>query len=314
MTSSVVDNIIKIREGKIYPFSIIGISELPDGTEYFILSDPNQVKHLLEKKHFIHYNFEVGQLITCRIDKINCNGKIYIEPLHPYYRLGKSYDFPLINIVHDGNNNNMAVFEDVFGNEIMLPLDSFAEPPRIGLKVRLNVTRIKKGLIYLSEPGYDIKNSGLKTGLEYAFTIKGFINNPGNRSYFIIATEEGAKFKLRFKFYENYGLKVGQTINCRLIKNGRDLFFEPSHPSYKINHWYDFEVIGEKGVHYYPTGEKKVYILRNNFGKNILLPAEKVNPGQIKNNKINCRVKDIRKARIFLTCRKQKKLPQTGEA
>jgi hypothetical protein len=300
------DKVIKIKEGKTYAFRLTGIIDMPDGTEHFVLTDPNEVKHLLEKKYFQHYHFEIGQLISCRIDKINCNGKIYIEPCHPYYRLGKSYDFPLINIVGGENkiSEKTAVFEDVFCNKVELPMNLFHAPLKVGEMLRLKVIRIKKGQIYLSEPGFEIENSRLKDGIEYLFTISDFIDYPGNRSYFILTSNEGSKYKLRYKYYEKYELKVGQTIYCRLIKEGKDLYFEPRHPYYVINGLHDFKIISEEIMPYYPTGVRKVYILQNDYGKNIMVPAEQTSARHIHEGKIICRVKDIRKGRLFLNCRK----------
>jgi hypothetical protein len=306
MISSVAENIVKIKEGNNYPFQIKGIAELPDGTDYFVLIDPNQVKHLLEKKHYLQYHFEIGQFIECRIDKINCNGKIYIEPLHPFYQLGKEYEFPLIRMEKKNNqgDSKVAIFEDVFCNEIKLTANHFPHALKVGQSVKLKVVRIKKGLVYLSEPGFDEEYKGMTEGMEYSFIIKVFIDAPGKRNYYVIASPDGSMYKLRYKFYEKYGLAVGQTIYCRLIKVGKEIFLEPSHPYYQINTCYDFEIIGEDIVPDYPTGERKVCILRNDYGKKILVPVEERKPDPLKDGKMNCRVKDIRKGRIYLNCRK----------
>jgi hypothetical protein len=306
MISSITDNFVKIKEGKIYPFQINGITALPDGSEYLVLSDPNRVKHLLERSPYLHYPFEVGQSINCRIDKINCNGKIYIEPLHPFYRIGKSYDFPLIRIERgkNGKGKDLAVFEDVFCNEIKLSLNHFTNSLQAGQVVKLKVSRIKKGLIYLAEPGFDEDFTEMEEGSEYPFVIKEFIDSPGKRSYFIITSPSGLKYKLRHKFYEKYGLTVGETIFCRLMRSGKESYLEPRHPLYVINSSYDFEIIGEDLIPDYPHGERKVLILKNDFGKNVLIPADKVNPEQCRNGKINCRIMAIRKGKLFLHCRK----------
>lgn len=306
MISSVAENIVKIKEGSNYPFQITGIAQLPDGTDYFILIDPNHVKHLLEKKHYINYHFEVGQSIECRVDKINCNGKIYIEPLHPFYRLGKEYEFPLIRMEEKNIKSDckVAIFEDLFCNEIKLTLSHFTESLQVGQYLKLKVARIKKGLVYLSEPGFDEKYTGMTEGMEYSFIIKDFINVPGKRSYYVISSHNGSMYKLRYKYYEKYGLAIGQTIYCRFIKAGKELFIEPRHPYYQINVRYDFEIIGEDIVPDYPVGERKVCILRNGFGKKILVPFEKSKPDPYKEGKINCRVKDIRKGQLFLNCQK----------
>lgn len=304
----------RLKEGKVYPFRISGIVVLPDGSEYFNLIDPNHVRHLLEKKYYTNYYFELGQLIDCRIDKINCSGKIYIEPLHPFYRLGKRYDFPFIRFSETNPKNGIAetwaVFEDIFGNEVKIPWDfqnrSQVESARIlnpGDTLKLTVIRIKKGLVYVSEINLDGDFNEFKGGVEYPFVITGFRNYPGKQGYFILQSESGANFKMRNKFYEKYNLAVGETIYCRVIRDGKDSFLEPEHPRYKIGNEYTFEIKGTDFIREYPDGQKPAYILRNDFGKDIILAVEEGIKIPPENNLIICRVVDIRKSRVIVQCK-----------
>jgi hypothetical protein len=302
MIATETDSIIRLKEGKSYSFQITGVTNLPDESECFVLCDPNGIKHLLETKYYHYYQFEIGQSITCRIDKINCNGKIYIEPLHPYYRIGKAYDFPLVRIEDraQAEKEKFAIFEDVFCNEIKLSLHYFTDLLQIGQRVKLKVVRIKKGQIILSEPIFNQEYTGMVKGKVYSFKLKDFIDLTGQQSFFIITSEDGLMYKLRFKYYEKYDLKVGQTVNCRLIKSGKETLLEPAHPFYQINSYYEFDIIGEETMPDYPEGLRKVYILKNDYGKNILIPAEKIKARQIRNGKLFCRVRDIRKGKLFL--------------
>ncbi len=182
------DILITLKEGQVYSFKIKGITALPDGTECFVLIDPNHIKHLLERKHYLNYHFVVGQSIRCRVDKINCNGKIYVEPLHPFYRIGKKYDFPLTRIEQSKSqvDKAIAVFEDVFCNEITLELKHLPGSIKVGDFVRLTVTRIKHGQLFVAEPGMDEDYSGMKEGGKYSFTIEDLIDFPAKRSYYLI--------------------------------------------------------------------------------------------------------------------------------
>lgn len=302
MSASVTSGLIRLKEGNVYPFHIKGLTLLPDGIEYYVLIDPNQVRHLLESIHYMNYHFEVGQAITCRIDKINCNGKIYIEPLHPYYRVGKSYKFPLIRFEESSSNPKEinAVLEDVFCNEIKLPLVKFNKSLRVGQNVNLKIARIKRGKVFIAEPGFEEKFAGMNPGTEYSFLIQDLFDSHGNRSYFLLMSSDSKKFKLRHKFYEKYEFKIGQNIVCRLIQSGREFYLEPVHPYYKINHNYDFEIIEDRTIPDYPFGEKRILILRNDYGKNIYLPVGKTNFTKTVNNRIKCRVKNIRKGKLIV--------------
>ena len=84
---------VELKEGNSYLFKITGTIVLPDGSESFVLTDPNKVRHLINTQYYSEYNLKNNQEIICRIDKINCTGKIYIEPEHPHYKLGEPYNF-----------------------------------------------------------------------------------------------------------------------------------------------------------------------------------------------------------------------------
>lgn len=301
----------RLREGKIYSFRITGIIVLPDGSEYFALSDPNRVKHLLEKKYYKEYGFEPGQLIECSVDKINCNGKIYIEPLHPHYRVGKRYEFPFVkfsdNPVRNGKQEKWAVFEDVFGNEIKIPWDaSFGGGALIpvdlnpGDVVKLTVIRIKKGQVYVSDTKFDGDFRDFKKGEEYPFVISGYRNFPGKQGYFILLSPSGSNYKLRSKFYEKYGLAVGQKIFCRVIREGRDTYLEPRHPFYLPDKIYDFEINGKGTIRDYPDGQRNAYLLKNYYGKDILLPVENNIQDKSVGDYVRCKVINIRKGRVIV--------------
>ena len=294
--------VTRLKEGAVYPFQVSGLIRLPDNTEHFVLVDPNGVKHLLESIYYQNYHFETGQMISCRIDKINCNGKFFIEPIHPYYRIGNHYDFRIIRLERsDKSNDRVIIFEDIFNNEIKLHFHYFSEPVTVGQILKLKVVRIKRGLVFLSEPGLDEDFSAMKVGAEYQFEIKELIDLPAKRSYFVVVSPEGKKYKIRHKYYEKYGFTIGQSIACKLLKSGKELFLEPEHPFYKINQFYDFEIIGADTLPEYPIGEKKVWMLRNDYGKNVIIPEG--NKELLQTGKINCRVKDIRKGKLNLTCR-----------
>lgn len=302
MTKQAEEIFTRLKEGGIYPFQISGLIRLPDSTEHFVLIDPNGVKHLLERKHYLNYRFETGQMISCRIDKINCNGKFFIEPLHPFYRIGNRYQFKVLRIESpDQGKNRLIIFEDIFGNEIKLHSHSFSEPISEGQMLKLKVSRIKKGLVYLSEPGLDEDFLSMKAGGVYQFVILKLIDLPAKRSYFMVASHDGKKYKIRQKYYEKYGLTIGQSIACRLVRSGNEFFLEPEHPFYKINQQYDFEILGEDTVPQYPFGEKKVWKLRNDYGKNALISVR--SKEIFMSGKINCLVKDIRKGDLILSCR-----------
>ncbi|NSW46298.1 MAG: hypothetical protein HPY79_10845 [Bacteroidales bacterium] len=77
----------QLKEGKAYIFFVEKILKLPDD-DYFVLVDEWNRKYLLTQKFYKNYNIEIGKKITCYVNKINCNGKIFLEPEHPIYKVG----------------------------------------------------------------------------------------------------------------------------------------------------------------------------------------------------------------------------------
>ncbi len=294
---------IKIEEGKTYLFKIAGSVVSPDGQDYFILIDLNNIKHLLGKKYYSKYKFEIGQTINCRIDKINCNGKIYLEPEHPYYKQGNKYEFffqktkKILNSA--GEKEKIALLTDVFNNKIEMPFEDLHHELKPGEKLKYKVKKIKKGIIYISVTDKD-DYSGLKVNEKYSFKISHTKTYAGKYDYFVLIDPNGCKYKIRKKFYDKYNLEPGKTVVCRLIKDGKRKYLEPMHPFYIIGEEYDFEIIREGYRNVYPDEKKAVYILKNNYGKEILLNKEDISPAKIKQRKIKCKVSDIRKGQVYL--------------
>lgn len=76
-----------LQEGNIFRFKVEKKIALPDG-EYFILLAEFNNKYLLPSKYYSEYNIQIGQEIICSIDRINCNGKVFLEPQNPIYSIG----------------------------------------------------------------------------------------------------------------------------------------------------------------------------------------------------------------------------------
>lgn len=109
----------RLEEGKTYPFIVLNIVTLQDERAYFILEDPFKIRHLLPSWFYIYYGIQVGQTISCIVDKINCTGRVYLEPEHPHYTKGCVYDFQLLSIQKNEKRKKLKIiFKDLFGNEI----------------------------------------------------------------------------------------------------------------------------------------------------------------------------------------------------
>ncbi|MFZ4706212.1 MAG: hypothetical protein ACOYMF_09435 [Bacteroidales bacterium] len=74
----------RLEVGKHYLFQVISIVTLQDGQAYYILEDPFKIRHFLLCKNYKDYGVENGQSIACKVDKINCTGRVYLNPNHPH--------------------------------------------------------------------------------------------------------------------------------------------------------------------------------------------------------------------------------------
>ncbi|MCX7862606.1 MAG: hypothetical protein N2449_06390 [Bacteroidales bacterium] len=88
---------VTLEEGKEYNFFVEKLISLPDG-KYFILIDDWGRKYLLPQQYYIDYPIQEKKNIICNVNKINCNGKIFLEPQHPIYRLNDMDKFTLTSI------------------------------------------------------------------------------------------------------------------------------------------------------------------------------------------------------------------------
>ncbi len=86
-----------LEEGKEYEFYVEKLLPLPDG-KYYILVDNWNRKYLLPQQYYIDYPISVGTNIFCHVNKINCNGKIFLEPRHPIYKINDEDIFTLYEL------------------------------------------------------------------------------------------------------------------------------------------------------------------------------------------------------------------------
>ena len=112
---------VVFSEGNWFPFRVHNCVQLQDGEYYYVLQDINGLKHFLPAEFYENYGFTIGDAILCRIDRINCTGRIYLEPKHPHYSEGEIYHFEVINSTNSGLNNFLVV-KDISGNSIEVHL------------------------------------------------------------------------------------------------------------------------------------------------------------------------------------------------
>jgi hypothetical protein len=123
----------------------------PDDLDFFVLLDPFGDRHLLHSNLYKPYNIALNSEIECVIDKINCKGEIYIEPIHPYYQHGQIYKFTFsgkgTKETKYGEKINVIFLKDIYNQMCWVKalgwqMKDDYQPEFINCKV----DRIKKGI------------------------------------------------------------------------------------------------------------------------------------------------------------------------
>lgn len=138
--------LMKLKEGEIYTFQVLKTVEIPDEGIFFLLRHKSGRRLMIETKPYEHYGIEPGKPVECIVDKVSCTGKVYLEPLHPKYRIGNEYSFNLIDqpVVSNEEDIRLVTVADVFNNHIVVNI-----PNEIRLKgneIVLVVNGITKGI------------------------------------------------------------------------------------------------------------------------------------------------------------------------
>lgn len=290
---------MKFKIGSCYSFSIESITKVPEKGNHFVLKHESGRKMLLNTQHYVKYNFNLGQTIECRVDKVNCSGQVFLEPRHPHYNEGSFYDFNLLSIKNNEDKTNSILVRDFFDNEIQVFVNTHVELKDQG-KVLLKVERIKKGIPVLSFPGTEKLISSINTTNKIKLRVAAIVYE-NSEEYFSLADDFGIIVsRIKVKHYKHYGLTVGE---CFLFQSrGYDIngltLVEPENPWYKIGESYTFKISSiENYIDLDGNDVKTVIVVDKNqkkCGVAIVLDQLK----HFENlNQITCRVNGFRKGR-----------------
>lgn len=135
-----------LTEGDWFPFRVHKLVRMQDDAWYYILEDINKMKHFIPAVHYSNYGIRSGDEIPCKIDKINCTGRIHLEPKHPYYNEGEIYVFNLI-VISKKNNKSIIQVEDIFNNLIEISnLANINLAQNVQNSVKCRIVRIVKAV------------------------------------------------------------------------------------------------------------------------------------------------------------------------
>jgi hypothetical protein len=293
----------RLTEGKSYGFTIIRVIKMPpDGEEQYVVQSESGSKHLLPKQFYEHYQFQCGQTICCRVDKINCNGKIFLEPDHPGCKPGDLVDFSVIGLKVISNSfhekETMLILKDPWKHPAFLNINDHDELAKAG-RLQCRVERIKKGQLLISYPGIHQPVDLPEKGTLLEFIIAGIISLAENLEYYILH-QNNSRHYLRCKYYSDYGFTKGTKVVCRVLDKPALFthYLEPVHPYYEPGREYGFDFVSMEPTDSF-TGEKEnLIVIKDLLGHQYKLPYHGQGPPWP--SRVKALVKDIRMSKCVL--------------
>lgn len=294
---------MKLNEGETHQFQVIKQVHIPDEGDFFMLRHESGRRLLLPCETYKNFNIKVGNSIDCRIDKVSCSGKVYLEPKHPIYNEGEVYDFEILGEEEQGYARYLTVF-DCFGSSVRVALPSTDSLIEItGDKfIKLKVIRLKKGVPIL-EPLFASNENDAKDefiGKNISFKVAELKHNDENEKVFVLISNNGLNAELKYKHYKNYGFNVGDSINCDIYSKafGRLYKVEPENPVYKVGYTYDFSVGKPTDYDDFADDDQTTLVVTDVLGNKCGINVSPEQYRELKHTtRLNCRVVGFRKGR-----------------
>ena len=293
---------MKLNEGEIHTFQVIKQVQIPDEGEFYMLRHQSGRRLLLPCETYKNFNIQAGQSIDCRIDKVSCSGKVYLEPLHPIYKEGEGYNFEILCIEQQADNKYIINVKDCFGNSISIQTFNNYIFTAGEKSIYLKVLRLKKGVPILSLPvDTDISTEDSShIGEKLLFHVKEMSKNSDNEEVYILSSPEGLTAELKYKHFKSYGFLPGEKIICEVYGFTHQglLKIEPENPYYKIGESYSFKVVNLNEEDYFDRGDDAIIMVRDEFGNKCGVSIKpELYQEYNKKTQLECRVKGFRKGR-----------------
>lgn len=294
-----------MKEGEWHEFTVGNTLEIPGSEPQLVLIAANGVRYLIPARPYANYAFEPGASIRCKIDKINCSGRIFLEPEHPYYKENSTYNFRFLkketrrNLLDEKEYGWLLL--DIYNSEVFLKIqpEYFSDNPDD--KVECRVVRIKKGKLILSHPYAVLPPANLVPGTWLDFSVEDKMIEQERETFYVLRDEKAGRFLLNKKYFSGYGITPGTTIRCKVVKwnsEGRWVI-EPEHPVYREGVTFQFIVDAIDGE--LSEDEDLIFYVKDYSDNKIQVKA----PGALRDKlvihqEVELSVKEIRKGKPVL--------------
>jgi len=293
-------------EGQFVNFRVIRTISMPDEHEYFVLESPQGNRHLLRKAYYDKYNIVNGGILHCRIDKINCSGKIFMEPEHPVYKPGITYSFKVAGkYSHEyprGILNIGLIVKDVFGNEIPIKYNGVAvSEADLPDSIECIVIRVKKSLPVLLPAG---KSEEIEMNAVNVFTVNDIFISDNEEEFFVFENSKGQKHYLPVKDYQGFDFKPGMEVKCIIVDISADgtPVIEPVNPFYELDNSYDFLVSRWQTENDHYGEKRRILIVKDVLGKDarVYFDSDNSQEGITEGDILKCVVTRYKKGCLML--------------
>lgn len=275
---------MKLLERSRYNFTVEKKIEF-DNRNFWVLLGPDKRKYLLDCKDYSSYNIHLNDILDCRIDKVNCKGEVFLEPLHPYYREGAVYSFRVITledrIDKSGMKTRVVILGDNYQNKLIAPIEYFSDGiPGIGSDIDLKIGQIVKGIIHISGLSDSGQSEKSDEGRTSDFLIVGESTGVDGKVYLIIEDLKNVRYTIPKEYYLHYKFKEGDTFRGSFIKykEGLGVNIEPVSPFFTPGNTYEFTVVDFIKI---SEGIDDVMVLEDKYGySHQVSPNKDYKPGQ----------------------------------
>jgi hypothetical protein len=295
--------VMKLIEGASYEFRFVKQTGIDD-ERFWILVGPDNKKYLLPADHYKGYPFTEGEKYRCLIDKINCAGKVFLEPEHPFYQSGEIYDFEFagFEILYNTWGEKEVIWRLADLTERIQYYTSSDEPLfEKGEKIPFRITRIRKGRLLLSAPDESMGNL-LTEGESYLFVIRGIRTADGETEYYRLEDPFGNEHLIKVRNYAGYGFEKMSSVMCKVVQVPRQGYYylEPEYPGYAKGLVYDFRYLREEEYYNPKDRRRDVWIVEDKFKNECVLFRDVEIDQDIRNGTVKGRVLYSYKGRLFL--------------
>jgi len=101
----------------------------------------------------LHYNFSLNQVIKCKIGKINCSSRIFLEPEHPIYKINGIYEMNFVRTDRITNSKELKkdaiIIQDKNKIKYICITDNDLSNINGQLTIKFKLLQIKKGILYI---------------------------------------------------------------------------------------------------------------------------------------------------------------------